>query len=186
MIQRQPRQLLADLVRDARARRRWSYGDLARQLGASTAKGTSRLSLRLVRIEREGLLERELLLRVAVVLGLDLALVNRLIDEHRGTEQVAYEAWLNEEVPIELYVRPFSGFWYKQQLPDEIAGDADRVITYAGELTRGREEMRAVVALSRRLSVIVARGEVIDRREGEPVVPVVRIGRATVVFEVRV
>src|SRR5438874_1686354 len=97
-----PTNELATLISAERHRRRWSYGDLARQLGASTAEGISHLSLRLVRIEREGLFERELLRRVAVVLGLDLALVNRLLDEHRRTEHVAYEAWLIEEMPIEL------------------------------------------------------------------------------------
>lgn len=185
MNQLQPGQRLADLIRDARTGRGWRFGDLARQLGASTPRETSRLSLRLVRIEREGLFEQKLLLRVIGVLGLDPALVNRLLDEHRRTAQLAYEAWLNEEVPIELHVRPFAGFWYKQHLPDETAGDTDRVIAYARELTYGREEVRAVVALSRRLSVIVAQGEVVGRHEGEPVMPVVRVGRAELQFEAK-
>ena len=173
-----------ELIRDARSRRGWSFGDLARACGASTAREISKLSLRLVRIERDQRLpERKLTLRVAALLDLDIEEVCRRLEAQRQEEHLQYEAWLNEAVPLELHVVPFAGFSYRHRLPENC--DELEAFRLAKQMTEGRE-LRVIVAVSRRLSFLFQHGEVVDRREarsGQPVVPAVRVGRSMVQFE---
>jgi transcriptional regulator with XRE-family HTH domain len=173
-----------ELIRDTRSRRGWSFGDLARACGASSSRAVSKLSLRLVRIEREQRVpERKLALRVAALLDLDIDDFRRVLGEQRREEQLLYESWLNEAVAIELYVVPFAGFSYRQRLPEGC--DELEAFRLPKQMTAGRE-LRVIVAVSRRLSFVFQRGKVVDRleaRSGHSVVPAMRIGRSIVQFE---
>lgn len=175
---------IPELLREARLRREWRYGDVARLCGASTPREISKLSQRLIRLENEERVhERRLALRLAAILDVDVARVRRLIEEQRVEEQHAHEGWLDEAVPVEMYIMPFAGFSYRQQLP----GGCDELEAFgrAKELTRGREQMRVVVAVSRRVSFVFERGQLVDRLEaasGRSTVPVVQIGRSVVQF----
>lgn len=176
---------IPEALRDARLQHGWRYGHLARLCGASTPREISKLSQRLFRLENEERVhERRLAFRVATVLDVDVVRVRRLIEEQRMEEQLAYEAWLDEPVPLEMHVVPFAGFSYRQQLPDTYDDlDAARL---AKELTRGREQMRVIVAVSRRLSFVYQGGELVNRIEaasGRSTAPVMKIGKSLVQFD---
>src|SRR5436853_7008649 len=87
------------LIHMVRKSRGWSFGDLARECGAVTPRETSKLSSRLVRLEREAHVhERKLPLHLARLLDLDVEKVKALLDDQRRTEQIEHAAWLDEPV----------------------------------------------------------------------------------------
>ncbi len=177
---------IGELIHEERHRRRWSFGDLARACGAVTPKQTSRVSQRLVLFEREGVRDQNLLQLIITALDLDLAVVVELLHRQRVEELEEWNRWADESVEIELHMRPFAGVWIKLQLPVDIAHDELRVIDYAKQMTAQRDEVRVVVALDRRRSLTIARGEVVATMEAKPNVslkPYVVIGGRRVVFE---
>ena len=77
---------------------------------------------------------------------------------------------------------PFAGFSYRHRLP-EVCHELE-AFRLAKQMTAGRE-MRVIVAVSRRLSFVFQRGELVDRLEARPaqsVVPAVRVGKSLVQF----
>ena len=173
-------------IRDERLRRSLSYGDVARACGAVTPKQTSRISLRLVLFEREGVRDRRLLQKVVAALDLDPAHVNELLERQREEELDAWNRWADEPVPMELHVRPFAGFWYRQPLPAEIAANEALAVEHARRLTDGADDVCVVLALSRRRSLTFAGGQLVARTEATPgrgVTPFVTIGGQRIVFE---
>ena len=177
---------IGELIAAERIRRCWRFGDLARACGATTARQTSRIAQRLVPFERESVRDRALLQRVVVALDLDPEVVNELLRRQHEEELAEWNAWADEPVAMKVHIRPFAGFWYGQPLPDEIEGDELRAIEYARAMTVGRQDMRVVLALSRRRSITFARGEMVGTTEAKPnvtVTPHVKIGGKSVVFE---
>lgn len=177
---------IGELIAQERVLRGWRFGDLARACGATTARQTSQIAQRIMLFEREGARDRALLQRVVVALDLDPVIVNELLRRQHEEELAEWNAWADEPVPMKLHVRPFAGFWYSQPLPDEIEGDELRAIQYARQMTVGREDMRVVLALSRRRSITFARGEIVATTESKPnitAMPHVKIGGKSVVFE---
>ncbi|HEX7152257.1 MAG TPA: hypothetical protein VF618_12285 [Thermoanaerobaculia bacterium] len=177
---------VGELIAAERIRRGWRFGDLARACGATTARQTSRIAQRLVLFERESVRDRALLQRVVVALDLDPVVVNELLRRQHDEELAEWNAWADEPVPMKVHIRPFAGFWYGQSLPDEIEGDELRAIEYVRAMTVGRQDMRVVLALSRRRSITFARGEMVGTTEAKPnvtVTPHVKIGGKSVVFE---
>lgn len=176
---------VGELIHDARVSRSMTFGDLARAIGAVTPKHTSRVAQRLVLFEREGVRDRRLLQKVVDALDLDVKLVNELLHRQREEDLAEWNRWADEVVPIELHVRPFGGFWYRHRLPHNLENDERGAVEYARRLTAGREEMRAVLVVSRRRSVTFARGDiagVIEASPGRMVMPHMQIGRDRVVF----
>jgi hypothetical protein len=142
----------------------------------------------LVLFEREGVHDRNLLRKVVVALDLDPVIANELLRRQREEELEEWNAWADEPVPIKLHVRPFGGFWYSQSLPVEIEDDELRAIEHARRMTAGREELRVVLALSRRRSMSFARGQLVGTMEATPersVTPHVEIGGKRIVFAAR-
>jgi hypothetical protein len=174
------------VIHEARTRRSMSFGDLARRCSAVTARQISRIASRLVLFEREGVRDRKLLQKVIAALDLDPSMVNELLRRQRDEELAAWSAWADEPVPMELHVRPFAGFSYRHPLPVEIAADELLAIEYARQKTEGRDELRTVLAVNRRRSIVFARGEVVGTIEATPEhssIPFVQIGRRRIVFE---
>lgn len=177
---------IGTLISNERIRRGWRFGDLARACGAVTAKETSRIAQRLLRFEREGVHDRNLLRKVVAALDLDGTIINEQLGRQRDEEIAEWQAWVDEPVPIELHVIPLPGFAFRQQLPDEIAADETRAIDYAKRMTTGRHALRVVVALDRRRSLTFARGEIVATRDAKPnvsVAPFVTIGGRHIVFD---
>jgi hypothetical protein len=173
------------MIQEARIHRSMSFGDLARSCGAVTPKQTSRIAQRLVLFEREGVRDRKLLQRVITALDLDPQVVVDLLDRQRVEELAEWNRWANEPVPMELHVRPFAGFWYRQALPVAIAADELRAIEHARQMTVGREELRVVLAVDRRVALTFAGGQLTARtkaRPGRSMTPFVTIGGRRIEF----
>lgn len=177
---------IGELIAEERVRRGWRFGDLARACDTTTTRQTSRTAQRLVLFEREGVRDRALLQKVVVALDLDPVIVNELLRRQNEEELAEWNAWADEPVPMKLHVRPFAGFWYGHPLPDDIQGDELGAAQYARRMTVGREDMRVVLALSRRRSITFARGEIVGTTEATPnitMTPHVNVGGKRVVFE---
>ncbi len=176
-----------ELIHERRIRRSMTFGDLARACGAGTHKQTSRISQRLVLFEREGVRDRRLLEKVIAALDLDMRIVNELLNRQRDEELRAWHAWVSEPAPMELHVRPFSGFWFKKLLPDDIACDELRAIEHARAMTSSHEDMRVVLKVSRRVAYTFSRGQLIDRREAvaphHSLTPFVTVGGRGIQFK---
>lgn len=177
---------IGNLISKTRLSRGWSFGDLARACGAVTPKQTSRVSQRLVRFEREGVRDRKLLLKVIAALDLDPVVFGELLHRQRAEELAEWNDWISKPVPIELHVRPFGGFWYRQPLPIQIASDELRAIAYAKQITAGRRELWVVLALNRRRSMSFVAGEIVSIIDAKPnagMTPFVEIDGGQIVFE---
>lgn len=109
--------LVGELIRHARLRRGWSFGDLARACGASAPRQVSRTSQRLVVLEREGVLDQTLLQKVVAALDVDSQLVVEVLDRQRAEELEEWNRWADEHAPVELHIRPFAGLWIKLNCP---------------------------------------------------------------------
>lgn len=165
-----------------------SLGELARRCGAATPKETSKTAQRLVLFECEGVRDRQLLQKVIAALDLDPYIVVELLHRQYVEEVEEWNRWADEPVTIELHVRPFAGFWYRHELPEQIVADELRVIEYAKRMTARHDEMRAVVAVDRRRSLSIARGEVVATMEAKPngsMKPYVGIDGLRVIFEAK-
>jgi hypothetical protein len=175
---------VGELIATARRRRWLSFGDVSRHLlGAVSAKQISRLSLRLVRIEREGATERKLVRRTAVLLGLDLDLVDKLLDADRAEELRAWNERADEIVRPTLHAKAIPGFWVCLLVPENMITEDER-IEYARDQSRRFEQL--VLALSGRVSIVFSRGQLVDRLEAAPgrsIVPVLMIGKQLAEFE---
>lgn len=152
-------------VHEQRFRHSLSYGDLARGCGATSLRQISRMAQRLVRLEHEGVSDRELLQKVITALDLDIATVNALLRRQRDEEIAEWIRWADQVTPMELRVRPFGGFWFKRPLPESIARDVLHAMEHARTITIGREDMLVVLTVSRRIAYIFARGQLVERRE---------------------
>lgn len=176
------------LIHEARIARSMTFGDLARRCGAMTAKQVSKIAQRLVLFERESVRDRKLLQRVVAALDLDPQLVVELLDRQHVEELEEWNRWADEPVEMELHVRPFAGFWYRHELPEEIMADELRVIDYAKQMTANRDELHVVVVVDRRRSLSIAHGEVVAMMEAKPNVslrPYVVIGGQRIGFEAK-
>lgn len=162
-----PNNYIGAIIQEARICRSMTFGDLARACGAATVKQTSRIAQRLVLFERESVRDRNLLQRVIAALDLDPVIVVELLDLERVEELKAWNRWADEQVPIELHMRPFAGVWIRVPLPVDIAADELRAIEYAKQMATGREDMRVVLAISRRVAYTFARGQLVDRKEAK-------------------
>jgi hypothetical protein len=174
---------VGELITIERRRRGWSFGDVSHLLGAASAKQISRLSLRLVRIEREGAAERKLVMKTAALLGLDLDLVDKLLDADRAEELRTWNQWADEIVRPTLHAKAIPGFWVGLPLPDIVITE-DECIEYARDQSRRFQQV--VLALSRRTSVVFTRGQLVNRVEAMPdrlTMSVMKIGRSLVQFE---
>jgi alkylated DNA nucleotide flippase Atl1 len=179
---------IGELIHEERIGRSMSFGDLARAVGATTPRQTSRIAQRLVLFERQGVRDLQLLRRVVAALDLDPDHVNELLRRQREEELAAWNAWADEPVPMTLFMRPFAAVWIKLALPVDIATDELRAMEYARQMTQGREDMRVVLAVNRRRAITFAHGETVGAREAAPdadVMPHMEIGGNQIVFEAR-
>jgi len=174
---------IGELIATARQGRGWSFGEVSRLLGAVSAKQISRLSLRLVQIERERAAERKLVRKAAGLLGLDLDLVDKLLDADCAEELRAWNEWADEIVRPTLHAKAIPGFWVCLQVPESMVTE-DECIEFARDQSQRFEQV--VLGLSRRASIVFSRGQLVNRVQAMPgrlAMSVIKIGRSLVQFE---
>jgi transcriptional regulator with XRE-family HTH domain len=155
---------LGGYFRERRQQRGLSLGQLARLLGYRTvSKGANRIA----RLEREGAVTEDLLLRLAGVLSIDLPTVEGLLERDRQDRLRAWEEWVSQPVPIRLIVRYAPAVYGSVALPE---GVTTPVEAEAFACAHARQHGRRVsLAVSRRLSVWVGEdGRVEARTEATP------------------
>lgn len=155
---------LLEMLREARAARGWSFGDLARALGATNV---SKMGSRLARLERDEEWSAKLYRKAAAVLGLDRELVEQKIEAMKQHERDEFEEWVSVPVPPELYYSPLAGFWILLPIPAEIETE-EALLEHARRLTRSSGCVKTSVALNRRITVWFAFGEETGRTEAKP------------------
>lgn len=158
---------LGRYFQDRRTEKCLKLGQLARLVGyRNISKGANRIA----RFEREGVVKEELLARLADALNIDLPTVEDLAEQDRQEFLQAWEAWVNEPVPMALVVRYMAGVCGRVELPEHIT-TPEHAEAYACQLAKERR-LRMCLALSRRISVwISAEGTVDFRTEAEPDAP---------------
>ena len=141
-----------------------SLGQLARLVGyRNVSKGSNKIC----RFEREGTATEVLLAALADVLSIDLPTVESLIDQDRKEYLHAWEAWVNEPVPMQLIARYMPAVYARVALPEEIK-TAEQAEAFASEYAR-QHRRRVCLAISRRHSVwIDAEGQIEARTESTP------------------
>lgn len=160
---------VAELITRHRAEKRLSFGDLARLLDARTPRQTSKLSQRIVLIERAGrIVERRLIARLGVVLKIDISELERALDDQRAADLREWVRWLNEPMPMELHLQALPGVWFRDELP---VFDEAEAIQFASSIAAGRS-LYACLSLSRQVSVwFNKKGEETARTVASPSTP---------------
>jgi hypothetical protein len=167
---------LADHFREKRRERDLSFGDLARQVGyKNISKGGSRIST----FERTGHIDDGLLSKLAAILDVDQATIDRLIALDRQEYLQEWEKWVNEPVPMIVVLRLMAAIYNQIPVPNDIK-DPEEAESWAAALAR-RHHRKACLVVSRRLTVWFDEdGKVCDRKEQKPFeesnIPYMRIG----------
>ena len=122
-------------------------GQVARTLGyRNVAKGSRRVQA----FEQTGEIDSRLFTKLAAVLEVDQATVNRLLQQ----DLEDWTKWANEPIKPYFVVRLMPAFYSQGDLPDEVKSveEAER---YASEFAKERR-LRVCLVLSRRVSVYFA------------------------------
>lgn len=140
-----------ELVRFERLKLGLRYGEVARRLlgHGATLKQISRLSQRLVEIERTGRRDKRLVARLVALLHLDPVSVSVLIDAEKHRELQRFREWMAEPVEPVLHIRAIPGVWIAKRLPGFSTDDALRT---AADFAR-QKRVIVCLALDRSLAV---------------------------------
>jgi hypothetical protein len=146
--------------------------DLARSLGyRNEARGCRRIK----DLEEKGQCDEILWQKVSAALQLNEDEVRQALNR----DWEAYQAWLDEPVPMQVILRLMPAIYAPVPLPPEAANDPAKAEAFACEVARTRK-MSVCLAVSRRLSVWISEhGEVSSRteaRDGMPNAPYTQIG----------
>jgi hypothetical protein len=161
------RNLIGEMVAKERQRRRWGFGDLARRLLGETPsqRQISKMSMRLVALEREARWSVELLERVMAILQLDPVVVSQMMERQRREELAEWEAWIAEPIEPQLICKIMPGIWLSRPLPETITTE-EQAIEYAREFSK--KAATVVLQWERRASHWFSAGEYQGRREARP------------------
>jgi transcriptional regulator with XRE-family HTH domain len=158
---------LGRYFRAQRIDRGLSLGQIARMVGyRNVSKGANRIA----RFERDGIVNELLLIHLAEALEIDLPTVEDLMEQDRQEYLRAWEAWVNQPVPMCLVVKYLPAVYGSKELPEGVKTPEDAE-KYACDYAR-RNRRQVCLAVSRRLSVWVNKeGEVEARTEATPEQP---------------
>lgn len=145
---------LAKYVRRARVERKWSCQRLAKEIGY---KNLNRGARRIIHLEREGGISKELLNKISESLELNPEKVQELqrkdeedLRRRREAWVKKWEAWVKEPVPMELIVRIIPAVYLKREIPEDIA-DRETAIEFAKKIAK-TEVRKVCLVISRRES----------------------------------
>jgi hypothetical protein len=165
---------LGSFIRAERVGRGLTLGQLASLVGY---RNLNRGARRIICLEQSGTARPDLMAHVAEALALDRAVVERLAYEDRQERLRAWEAWVNEPVPMFLVVRLIAAVYVRKGLPLEVMTKEDAE-TWACNFAR-QHRCCVCLVVSRRWSVwIDADGQIQARTEarpGEPNMPLMRV-----------
>lgn len=149
-------------------------GQLARYCGyRNVSKGSRRID----QFEKLGQIHEDLLVKLAVALGIDDQTVAYLIEEDRREYLDKWEQWVNTPIKPSIILGHVGGFCWSEPLPENIAQEtAER---YAATVAKKMDRPISLI-LSRRLSVHFDREgnrtSVVEAKPGDINVPYVRFG----------
>src|SRR6516162_3460350 len=139
---------LGSYIRDERVGRGLTLGQLARLVGyRNLNKGARRITC----LEHTGTATPDLLVNVAEAVDLNWTTVERLADEDHQESLRAWEAWVNEQVPMYLVIRLMAAVYARQTLPSEIETTVEAE-AWASTFAR-QHRCRVCLVVSRRWSV---------------------------------
>lgn len=155
---------LAEHFRRTRIAKGIKLGQLARLIGYTNAtKGANRI----VKFERGGDVQSQLLLKVADVLDIDGQTIERLIDEDRRRFFEEWNAWANEPIRPHLVIRLLAAVYLTKKLPEDIQ-TVEEAEQYAGGMAR-HWHRKCCLVLSRRVSVWLSEnGDIYNVSEAVP------------------
>jgi transcriptional regulator with XRE-family HTH domain len=141
-----------------------SLGDLARLIGyKNTGKGANRI----VRFEREGVIDVQLLIKLALALAIDWATVQELAEQDRQEHIEEWNKWADEPVPMRLIIKWIPAVYSERLLPVEIT-TPEEAEAFACDQARHFKKQTCLVLNRRRSVWIGADGVVTNRTEATP------------------
>jgi len=147
-----------------RLAKKLSLGDLARLVGyGNISKGANRI----VRFEQEGVIDDELLIKLAKALEINWETVEELAEQDRKEHIEAWSKWVDEPVPMRLVIKWIPAVYSERLLPVEIT-TPEAAEEFACDQARQLKKHICLV-LSRRKSVWISdEGIVRKRTEATP------------------
>ena len=156
-------------------------GQLAQRAGCSNV---SKNGNRIRQFEIGGDISQEIFTRIAAVLEVEQATVERLVEQDRREFFAKWLAWVNEPIRPHLVVRLMAAVYCRRWLPGEIT-TMDEAEGWASAIAK-QQKMKCCLVWSRRISCWFDEGgKLYSRTEatpGEPNVPWMRIGGKTFNF----
>ena len=167
---------LGRYCQEARLAHGWSLGDTARALGY---KNLNKGSRRVQQLET-GVGDSRFLQQMISILGLDVAEVQRRIDEDALRERDEFNKWADSPAEIVIAVDVLSGIMAVRPL--EGATTKPELIEQAKKVSREFGDRPTLLSVSRRLTLVFRRGDLVGWREARPnasTLPVTIIGGKT-------
>lgn len=134
---------LGRYVTEEREKRGWSRQKLAGRIGYQNLNKGAR---RIEQLEKQGTCDAELFSKIVEALELD----SRTIQEKIELDQKAFDAFLDEPVPMEMIVRSMAAVYVRHPLPEAVK-TREQAIAYACEYAKTRC-LKVCLVLSRRHS----------------------------------
>src|SRR5947207_2568978 len=108
---------LGSYFHDERVSKGLSLGQLAEKVGyRNLSKGARRITM----LEREGVINELLMVKVAEALDIKLPIIEDLIEKDREEHFKEWEKWVNETVPMQMIVRYMAAVYGEKPLPEEV------------------------------------------------------------------
>ena len=168
---------------ERRAERQWSLAEVARRLGyRNVSKGCNKL----LRLEREGVVDDEFLRRLAAVLGVSEGVVRYLTRQDRNEYLRLWREWVEQPTPIRIAMRAIPGFMVEVAMPDNVA-TPEQAVAYAQTLAATKHKKVFVTVSRREMVGVTELGEVnghfYARPDADPC-PLMSLGRVKFLFRV--
>jgi hypothetical protein len=137
-------------------------GEIAKQMGYQSIVGAAN---KICRFEISGYISPELLAKLATVLDIDRATIDRLFEEERRANLEAWNEWANVPIRPHVVIKLIPCVFATNEIPDDLLGDREAMEQFAADLAR-RARKRVWLVLSRRLSIMFdEQGQRFQRKE---------------------
>jgi len=152
---------LSAYIKKERIKQGLNYAEVSKKMGY---KNINKGMRRVIDLEREGVVNPEVLDRIVDALELDQVYVDQLIQEDKEQEKREFEEWVNTPIDWHLIIRWMPAVYGERAIPGYLKTE-DEAIDYAREVAREYKSMVWLV-LSRKENIhIYPDGSIKSRNE---------------------
>ena len=144
---------LSRFIKEERIKQGLNYAEVSKKIGY---KNINKGMRRVIDLEREGVVNPEVLDRIVDALELDQVYVDQLIQEDKELQKREFEEWVNTPIKWHLIIRWMPAVYGEREIPGYIKTEQE-AIDYAKSFAREKKLMLWLV-LSRKVNYHIDAG----------------------------